>query len=55
MLEEACSQYFSNLRECQSSYRVKGQSVICVEDTWGTDTDYSFWCVFRDHYQQNDE
>lgn len=45
-LKEAHYLYFSNIRACQSSYRVKGQSVIYVEGTRGTDTDYTFWCVF---------
>jgi len=39
-LEEAYSQHFSSLRECQSSYRLKGQFVICVEYTWGIDRLY---------------
>lgn len=32
-LEEACYLYFPNLRACQSSYRVKGHSVIFEEGT----------------------
>lgn len=43
--------YFSNLRECQSSYQAKGQFVICAKDTRGTDIDY-IWCVLRKEHQK---
>lgn len=43
--------YFSNLRECQSSYPAKGQFVICAKDTRGTDIVY-IWCVLRKEHQK---